>query len=56
MVEVLTILLGVIFGVIMLLGTLVGMSDNEHRRRNWKAGTHDYYGNKITKSSKEDDS
>ena len=35
-------------GVALLFGaSIVGMEDVDERRKNYRAGTHDYYGNKI---------
>lgn len=35
-------------GIALLLwATLIGMEETDKRRKNYHAGTHDYYGNKI---------
>lgn len=37
------------FGTICLLGVgcMASAHEVDQRRKNWKAGTHDYYGNKL---------
>lgn len=36
----------------LIAGSFVAMADVDSRRAAWKAGTHDYYGNKIEKNTK----
>lgn len=35
------------FVAFMLYGIVVASGDTDARRKNWRAGTHDYYGNKL---------
>lgn len=38
----------VIAGVVLLMiASLAGMAEVDERRKNYEAGTHDYYGNKL---------
>ena len=34
----------IVFGV---YGCIIAAHDTDARRKNWRAGTHDYYGNRI---------
>ena len=33
--------------IVMIMGIIAGEAEKSERRKNFKAGTHDYYGNKI---------
>jgi len=37
----------ILYGILVCFGILRGMGEKEEIRKNYQAGTHDYYGNRI---------
>lgn len=47
------ILMVLAFCVIAVVGSIMAVEESSQRKKNMKAGTHDYYGNKINKDKME---
>ena len=47
MVEFIVVFIACFFCFFGVLGSLAAMEEMKQRRKNYEAGTHDYYGNKL---------